>query len=154
MRNASVWVSRASSALVGSFTRRKRSTPSGRSAYTPSRKSIWKRTFRFSALPQRWIRVTAPAWAVLRENPALLPWTLQKHELGNEFPIRSLAVFPAYPLDLQIDATAVDLGNGWIKAIDNAVVFAVARSPANLSIKARAPCVSRFSLRPAPPPCS
>jgi len=26
--------------------------------------------FRFSVLPKRWIRVTAPVWAVLRENPA------------------------------------------------------------------------------------
>jgi hypothetical protein len=25
-----------------------------------------------SALPKRWIGVTAPAWAVLRENPAFL----------------------------------------------------------------------------------
>ena len=28
--------------------------------------------FRFSALPKRWISVTAPVWAVLRENPAFL----------------------------------------------------------------------------------
>jgi hypothetical protein len=31
-----------------------------------------KRTFRFSALPSRWISVTASVWAVLQENPACL----------------------------------------------------------------------------------
>lgn len=41
-------------------------------AYTPSRNSMWKWTLRFRALPKRWIKVTAPAWAVIRENPAFL----------------------------------------------------------------------------------
>ena len=72
MRSAKVWVSRASSALVGAFTQRKRSEPSGHSTYTPSRNSMWKWTLRFSALPKRWISVTAPVWAVLQENPAFL----------------------------------------------------------------------------------
>ncbi len=45
-------VCRPSSVLVGAFTQRKRSAPSGCSVYTPSRKSIWKSRSRFSALPK------------------------------------------------------------------------------------------------------
>jgi hypothetical protein len=33
---------------------------------------MWKWMLRFRALPKRWIRVTAPLWAVLREKPAFL----------------------------------------------------------------------------------
>ena len=33
---------------------------------------MWKWIFKFNALPKRWIRVTAPVWAVLREKPAFL----------------------------------------------------------------------------------
>jgi len=33
---------------------------------------MWKWTLRFSALPKRWISVTALAWAVFRVNPAFL----------------------------------------------------------------------------------
>lgn len=33
---------------------------------------MWKWTLRFSALPKRWIKVTAPVWAVLREKPVFL----------------------------------------------------------------------------------
>ena len=49
MRSATVWARRASSALVGAFTQRKRSVPSGRSTYTPSRNSMWKWIIRFAA---------------------------------------------------------------------------------------------------------
>lgn len=38
MRSARVWVTRVSSTLVGVFTRRKRSEPSGRSTYNPVEK--------------------------------------------------------------------------------------------------------------------
>jgi len=33
---------------------------------------MWKWKLRFSALPKRWISVTAPVWAVLWESPAFL----------------------------------------------------------------------------------
>ena len=72
MRCARVCVSPVSSALLGGVTQRKRRELSGRSTYTPSRNNMWKWMFRFSALPNRWIKVTAPAWAVLREKPAFL----------------------------------------------------------------------------------
>ena len=49
MRNPNVWVSRASSALVGAFTQLKRSEPSGYSTYTPSRNSMWSSTSKRSA---------------------------------------------------------------------------------------------------------
>jgi hypothetical protein len=38
----------------------------------PSRNNIWKWILRFRELPKHWTRVTAPVWAVLRENPAFL----------------------------------------------------------------------------------
>jgi hypothetical protein len=42
MRCARVWVTWVASALVGALTQRKRSEPSGRATYTPSRKEYRK----------------------------------------------------------------------------------------------------------------
>lgn len=80
-------------------TQRNRTHPSERSTYTPSRNSIWKWRFRFSALPKRWINVTAPVWAVWHEKPAflircrfcrILPWTFRFRHPGGIRMIRTM----------------------------------------------------------------
>ena len=72
-RCAMVLASSVSCADVGARVRCRRGLRCGRSvvsSYTPSSHSMWKWMLRFSALPKRWIRVTAPHCAVSRGTPA------------------------------------------------------------------------------------
>jgi hypothetical protein len=48
--------------------------------YTPSGTSMWKCTFRFKALPKRWMSVTAPHCAWRRVSPALRRGSLTRSE--------------------------------------------------------------------------